>query len=255
MDQPARGRRRRYCSRSCQARAYRARGAAPPPRIARPRTLTRGGVAAAAVALADRTGFEALTMRRLATELGVATMSLYRYYPSRDALVVAMTDTVLAQVEPPGAHLTDWRSRLEHEAREEWNLYRRHSWVLPAIATSRPPVGRGLLADAERILTGIERPGVSPQRLLWIYLAVSGLVQGLAHLPAAEESERAVTGQTIEEWWHRKAGDLADLLGCGDFPFLAAHFGPDAMVIDFDALFEFALTTLLDGLQTSVMAT
>ncbi|MDA1362176.1 TetR/AcrR family transcriptional regulator [Glycomyces luteolus] len=252
IDQPERGRRRRYCSRSCQARAYRARAAAPPvARVARPRSLTSGRIATAAIALADHTGFAGLTMRRLATELGIATMSLYRHFSSRDALVVAMTDAVLDEVEPPGGHLADWRSRLEHEAREEWGLYRRHPWVLPAIASSRPPIGRGLLSAAERILTGIEQPGVGPERLLSVYLAVSGLVQGLALLPAAEETERAATGQTMEEWWSHRGEELADLLG--DFPFLSEHFGPESMVVDFDALFDFALKTLLDGLETSVI--
>lgn len=248
IDQPERGRRRRYCSRSCQARAYRARSAArPTERIARPRELTPARIAAAAVALADRTGFEGLTMRRLATELGIATMGLYRHFPSRDALVVAMTDAVLDEVRPPGPHLTGWRPRLEHEAREEWALYRRHPWVLPAIARSRPPVGRGLLASVDRILSGIEDLGVGPERLLSVYLAVSGLVQGLALLPAAEAAARAATGEDLAEWWSRRGEALADLLA--EFPFLAERFGPEAMDLDFDALFEFGLATLLDGLE------
>lgn len=252
--QPDRGRRRRYCSRACQARAYRARRAAAPERVRRPTSLDPDRITAAAVELADRTGLEALTMRRLATELGVATMSLYRHHPSREALVVAMTDTVLAEITAPAPELTDWRSRLEHEAREEWRLYQRHPWVLPAIATSRPPMGRGLLADAERILTGIRRPGLSPARLMSIYLSVSGLVQGLALLPAAEAAARAATGETMAEWWSRTADRLSDLLGGGEFPYLTSHFTDHDLALDFDELFEFALATLLDGLDTGPMS-
>ncbi|WP_460542912.1 TetR/AcrR family transcriptional regulator C-terminal domain-containing protein [Glycomyces halotolerans] len=145
-------------------------------------------------------------------------------------------------------------SRLEHEAREEWRLYQRHRWVLPAIAASRPPVGRGLLADAERILTGIARPGVDAPTLMAVYLAVSGLVQGLALLPAAEAAERTATGQTLEEWWSGKRDELIDRFGA-DFPYLAGHFGPEATDVDFEALFGFALAALLDGLETGAMST
>ncbi|TDB80714.1 TetR/AcrR family transcriptional regulator, partial [Micromonospora sp. KC721] len=223
-------------------------------RIRRPTTLSPARIAAVAVELADTTGLDAFTMRRLATELGVATMSLYRYFPSRDALLVAMTDAVLDDIEPPGPELGDWRSRLEHEAREEWRLYLRHPWLLPAIATSRPPVGRGLLATAERILTGIKRPGMNPKRLLAVYLTVSGLVQGLALLPAAEKTARATTDETPEEWWRHRSEELVGLLRGNDFPFIATHLAPDDMAVDYDALFEFALATLLDGLEAGPMS-
>jgi len=255
LEHSAKGRPRRYCTRACQARAFRARRRAAPTRLRRPGTLTPGRVTAAAIELADRTGLEALTMRRLATELGVPTMSLYRHVPSREALIVAMTDAALDAIEPPGPGLDGWRARLEHEARQEWRLYQRHPWVLSAIATSRPPMGRGLLADAERILTGIARPGADSRLLLSVYLAVSGLVQGLALLPAAEAAARARAEEPIEDWWSRRLAELADLIGSGDYPFLAAHLSPEATVVDFDALFEFALAALLDGLESSVMST
>lgn len=255
LEHAGRGRPRRYCTRACQARAYRARRRTEPPRLRRPTTLTPERIAAAAVELADRTGLETVTMRRLATELGTATMSLYRHFPSREALIVAMTDTALDGIEPPGPDLAGWRARLEYEAREEWRLYRRHPWVLPAIATSRPPMGRGLLADAERILAGIARPGESPQRPLAVYLAVSGLVQGLALLPAAEAAARAASEETIEAWWRRQITELSDLLGSGAFPTLAALLGPEAVAVDFDELFEFALAALLDGLEGGATST
>lgn len=251
----ATGRPRRYCTRACQARAYRARKRAAPAGPPRPAALTPDRLTAAAIELADRTGLEALTMRRLATELGVPTMNLYRHVPSRDALLVAMTDAVLDRIEPPGPDLDGWRPRLEHEAREEWRLYQRHPWVLSAVATSRPPLGRGLLADTERILTGIARPGLDTRRLLSVYLAVSGLVQGIALLPAAEAAARARSDEPIEEWWRRRIDELSGLLDSGAYPHLAAHFGPEAAVVDFEALFEFALTALLDGLESSVMST
>lgn len=255
LERSGRGRPRRYCSRACQARAYRARKRAVPARARRPTTLTPARIAAAALELADRTGLKTVTMRRLATELGVATMSLYRHFPSRDALIVAMTDAALDGIKPPGPDLDGWRARLEHEAREEWRLYQRHPWMLPAIATSRPPMGRGLLADVERILTAIERPGVSPQRLMSVYLAVSGLVQGIALLPTAEAAARASSGETMEAWWRRRIAELSGLFDDGRYPRMEALLNPESTAVDFDALFEFALAALLDGFEAGVMST
>jgi AcrR family transcriptional regulator len=117
-----RGRPRRYCSRSCQALAYRARKTRHPTRRRlRPAPLSRTSIVAAAVDLADRSGLEAVTMRRVATDLGVATMSLYQHFPTKGTLVVAMTDTVVGDQPAPEVS-GGWRARLEAEARAEWRL-------------------------------------------------------------------------------------------------------------------------------------
>ncbi|GAB3455808.1 TetR/AcrR family transcriptional regulator [Actinophytocola sediminis] len=77
----------------------------------RPRSLTRQGIAAAALAVIDRDGLEALTMRSAAKELGMATMSLYRYVADREQLEVLVVDHVLGGLDLalPDA---DWRGRL-----------------------------------------------------------------------------------------------------------------------------------------------
>ncbi len=85
-----------------------------------------------------------------------------------------------------------------------------------------------------------------------VYLTVSGLVQGLALLPATENSAAAASGESMERWWQRQAEALDDLVGGGAFPRLTATT-PEASIGDFDALFEFALTALLDGLDAGVM--
>ncbi|WP_307786474.1 TetR/AcrR family transcriptional regulator [Nocardia farcinica] len=189
VPQPPRGRPRRYCSRSCQARAYRSRRAGrtagtPVDRPPRPARLTRVGIARAAVALADRDGIEGLTLRRLAGDLGVATAALYRHYPDRDALLGAMTELVLAETEPSEADSrpADWRAALTHDALTEWRRYRTHPWLLPVLARIRPPAGPVLFDSLEATFTTLDRLGLSGAQLLNTYLALSGLVQGLALL-------------------------------------------------------------------------
>jgi AcrR family transcriptional regulator len=255
LESSGRGRPRRYCSRSCQARAYRARKARhPAPRRGRPSTLTRARIVAAAVDLADRAGLDAVTMRRIATELGVATMSLYQHFPSKDALVGTMTDTVVGEGRAALEVSGGWRARLEAEAHAEWRLYRRHPWVLETLATTRPPVGPNTLAVIDRALSAAAATGLPARTALPIYLAVSGLVQGLALLPTAEHVAADRTGQSADQWWCRQAETFGELLACGEYPFLAGHFdlADGDEFTDFDALFEFGLTTLLDGLAAKL---
>jgi AcrR family transcriptional regulator len=246
--QPERGRRRRYCSRACQARAYRARKRTRPAvRLDRPAALTPARITAAAIALADADGLAELTMRRLATALGTATMSLYRHFPSREALVHAMTDTVAGELEP-GDPALGWRDRLAHEAREEWRLYRRHPWVLQVLATTRPPLGPNTLGNVERALQATVAAGLAPDAAMTVYLASSGIVQGMALLPASETEVADRTGETIDEWWEAQAARLTELLDPADFPLLAGQ--PAGGVFhDFDAVFEFALDAVLTGVQ------
>ncbi|WP_280330177.1 TetR/AcrR family transcriptional regulator [Nocardia wallacei] len=242
LPQPRRGRRRRYCSRACQARAYRARRdtAAIPPRRARPRRLTTVGIVRAAVELADRDGLSALSMRRLATELQVATAALYRHFPDRDTLLAEMAELVIAEIPPPPTDLVGWRERIGYEARGEWQLYRRHPWMLPVLARTQPPVGPALLDSLERFFAAFEGPDIDRDAVLSIYLSVSGLVQGLALLPA---SERAGSAETFR-------ATALELVFAHTYPTLSRYFAAptDSIDLDFDRLFEDALALLLDGI-------
>ncbi|MBB5918092.1 AcrR family transcriptional regulator [Nocardia transvalensis] len=246
--QPRRGRRRRYCSRACQARAHRARRdtARLPPRHARPARLTAVGIVRAAVELADREGLQALSMRRLATELSVATAALYRYFPDRAALLGEMAELVLGETPSPPSDIGDWRARLGYEARAEWRLYRRHPWMLPVLAQTRPPVGPALLDSLERSFAALDRPGATRDELMAVYLSVSGLVQGLALLPGSERSPVGAGPDGIESF----RATALDLATSGSHPTLARYFGPETTGLepDFDDLLENALGLLLDGI-------
>ncbi|WP_433523933.1 TetR/AcrR family transcriptional regulator [Nocardia pseudovaccinii] len=270
--QAAKGRRRRYCSRSCQARAYRARRAELPaaPRRRPATELTTVGIVRGAVELADRAGMDGLSVRRLATEMGIATTGLYRHFSDRTALLTAMVDLVLAEIPTPPAELTHWRDRIRYEARQEWQLYHRHPWMLPTLARTRPPVGPALLDILERTFAALNQPGVPREAVLSIYLSVSGLVQGLAMLPLSEErrTERTVLEPSEETWRaitelvtpdsYPILNELADFTGQRNGPGISttspraatAAPGPESAwpALEFDDLFESALALLLDGI-------
>ncbi|MBF6165078.1 TetR family transcriptional regulator [Streptomyces gardneri] len=249
LAQPARGRRRKYCSRSCQARAYRARRAAIPMRRAtRPARLTAVGIARVAVELADRDGIDGLTMRRLAGALGVATATLYRHFPDREALLASMAELVLDEIPPPAAECTGWRPRLRHESHEEWRLYRRHPWMLPLLARTRPPLGPALLDILERNFAALDHPGLAGRTGLTIYLALSGLVQGLALLWSSDRADRLGDPRRAAEA-AAPHHDLAELLDPAIRPVLhrvLTELDSD-FEMDFDDLLATAVELLLDG--------
>src|SRR5687768_1469122 len=91
----------------------------------RPR-LQVADIVRAAITIADGEGLGALSMRRVADVLGVATMSLYSYVPGKAELLDLMLDTVFG--ETPRPPIADWRGGLAAIARSNWDLYHRHPW-------------------------------------------------------------------------------------------------------------------------------
>lgn len=103
----------------------------------RPR-LTVDAVVATAVVVADTDGPAALSMNRVAAALGVGTMTLYTYVPSKAELLDLMVDDVLAGLAPPGPG--PWREQVEVHVERTRAMYRGHP-LLPDVSTVRPPVG------------------------------------------------------------------------------------------------------------------
>jgi AcrR family transcriptional regulator len=102
-----------------------------PPPGRKPR-LSRDELATAAVRIADAEGLEALSMRRLATDLGVGTMTLYHYVQTKDEVLALALDTVMGEVVlPPDEPLPeDWREAMTVLARRSRDALRRHPWMV-----------------------------------------------------------------------------------------------------------------------------
>jgi AcrR family transcriptional regulator len=111
-----------------------------PPSGRKPK-LTREHLAATALRLADAEGIAALSMRRLATELDVGTMSLYHYVRTKDELLTLVTDAVMSEVVvPPEITLpADWRAALTIIAKRSHAALRRHPWMMDI--NDDPPIG------------------------------------------------------------------------------------------------------------------
>nr|BFE73926.1 hypothetical protein GCM10020092_072270 [Actinoplanes digitatis] len=100
--------------------------------------LSRERVLHAAVALADVIGIEALSMRKLAQDLGVVPMALYKHVANRDELVDGMVDTVVAEIDAP-EHGTAWQPAVRRRVLSARRTMLRHPWVSRAIETRQAP--------------------------------------------------------------------------------------------------------------------
>ncbi|MEU0046064.1 TetR/AcrR family transcriptional regulator [Streptomyces werraensis] len=212
--------------------------------------LTLERIVEAAIELADRDGIGALSMRRIATELGTGTMSLYRYVPGKAELLDLMLDRVQRPSENP-ADLGDggWRSALEALARATLALYRRHPWLLE-VNQSRPILGPSALDGMEKVFSRIKPMGLSDPELLSVIVMIDGYVVGAARTQLYQEQAEHSSGLTDAEFWEAQRPALEKAMSSGRYPVMAA-LSEDTFDSGFDH-FEFGLQRILDGLEVHV---
>src|SRR4051794_13986001 len=102
--------------------------------------LNRDRVLQAAVALADRSGIDAVSMRALAQDLGVVPMALYKHVEDKDELLDGMVDVLIAEIEPPDP-AAEWKAAIRHRLLSARRVVLRHPWGRKAIEsrTRRTP--------------------------------------------------------------------------------------------------------------------
>jgi AcrR family transcriptional regulator len=217
--------------------------------------FTVDDVAAAAIAIADADGLAALSMRRVAERLGVAAMSLYTYVPSKAELIDLMLDTICAEVPPAQHRPAGWRARLELVARDNWDMYLRHPWLLQ-VATSRPPLGPNLVGKYDRELAAVEGIGLVDVEMDLVVQLIGDYVHGAARSAVAATLVAQRTGLTDDQWWEQAGPALAQVFDPERFP-TAARVGAAAGA-EYNApgdphrAFEFGLQRLLDGIEALI---
>ena len=223
----------------------------PPERGARRRHAPEGlgtpAIVAAGIAVADTEGLAALSMRRVAAELGAAPMSLYRHVRDKDELLMAMMDAAISEValpEPPPS----WRDGLEAAARAMWATFRRHPWLPAALSLTRPQLLPGALAYSEWVLGVLGGAGLDPTTTFTTHLTLFTFVRGTAMNLELEADAEAASGLTGDEWMAGQGDALEGLVADGQHPnFTRVLRGMD-FDLDLDALFEFGLQRLLAGI-------
>jgi AcrR family transcriptional regulator len=231
-----------------------ARGAGPVPAARRRATarepeeeLTRERIVRAAIDIADTEGMDALSMRRIATALDVATMSLYRHVTGKTELVLHMIDGAIAEERLPAPAPGGWRARLEQVARVEWIVFRRHPWLAPAMSLTRPQLAPSALALTDRVLSALAATGIGAEDRLYVHITLFSFVRGVATALEPEAEARRETGLTEQEYLDSQEASLRELAATGS-PLLRMALEED-FDFDLDRLFEFGLARLLDGLE------
>ena len=217
--------------------------------------LTVDRIVNAAIAIADAEGIEALSMRRVAEELGAGAMSLYRHVPGKAELLDLMVDRVCGETARPRRRAGAWRKRLEQVARANRELFERHPW-LAQVSTLHPPLGPGVLAKYEYELGSVEGIGLTDVEMDSVVSLVVGYAGAAVGAALDAERVRARPGQTDDDWRNALAPFLEQVFDAARYP-LAARVGVTATehyqgAYDPAHAFEFGLQRVLDGIEVLV---
>lgn len=143
-------------------------------------SLSNDRIARVAIHLADEDGLASLTMQKLAREVGLTTMALYRYFPGKAGVVALMIDSVADSPPHFGSRALPWQTRLKRWAHRCLTIYRDHPWFLEATTTRRTPMGRNELSWMEAALAMLAESGLGAREQHHAFVAVIGHIRGYA---------------------------------------------------------------------------
>jgi AcrR family transcriptional regulator len=196
--------------------------------------LSREKIAAAAIAIADAEGIASVSMRRIAQDLGVGTMSLYYYVKTKADLIAAMDDAIMADVVAPSLP-TNWRAALVTIATRTRDTLMRHPWALHSMLAVAP--GVNAMRHFEQCLEALAQTTLTGKEKFTLLATLDDFVFGYALREAAT---------------HKKIDlDFAKAqLATGQYPRLAEVFGEGRVPVGSDR-FQLGLGLILDMVAES----
>ena len=205
-------------------------------------TLSTDQIARSAIRLADAEGLAAVTMQRVAREVGVTTMALYRYFPGKADLVALMIDSASHSPLRFGKPSLPWGARLKDWANRCLAIYRNHPWFLEATSARSTVMGPNELSWMEAALTMLVESGLGPAERRHAFLAIIGHVRGHATFQLTGMHTRAE-----KEWPH----ELTQLLQsqAHRYPILLEAIRSGGFSREMGDAFEFGLDCILDGIR------
>lgn len=223
-----------------------------PHRLGRKSTLDVEAVVSTAVRLADEGGLEAATLPRVAEELGVTAMSLYRHVGSKHELLQLMMDAASAPGTPAPDEPTGWRDGMRRWATDLWSLYRDRPWI-PRVPIYRAPSGPHQIAWLERGFEQLASTRLDWDEKLAALTLLSGFVRQTSLLHHELEEGRDA-GQAQSESEREYGEALYHLVDTERFPQTAAMLASQVLAAERTGLdeadqdFAAGLEILLDGL-------
>ncbi|MDJ0767332.1 MAG: TetR/AcrR family transcriptional regulator C-terminal domain-containing protein [Ilumatobacter sp.] len=206
------------------------------------RRLTADVVIDGAVALADRIGTEAFTIRKLAEAIDAKPMTIYHHVPRKEAIIDGMVDRVFGEIELPPTD-TDWRTAILVRCDSMRRVLVAHPWAA-ALMESRTSPGPATLRHHDAVLGCFRRAGFSLELTGHAYAMIDAFMYGFA---LQETTLPATGGDEMAEL----AGSIADQMPADLYPHLT-EFTADHVLqpgYDFGKEFDFGLNLVLDGLE------
>jgi AcrR family transcriptional regulator len=210
--------------------------------------LTREAIVRAAITVADEEGLGGLSMRRVATQLRVSTMALYRHIDNKDELLREMVDEVYTEVELPDPAPRDWREACEVVQHREWPIYRAHPWLATLVTVTRPIMSEKLMAYGEWIMGLLIDRGCPPDDALRIITILSAYMSGMALQVAQVKEMERETGTDSVDFWTGQGAEL--VFDASRYPNMHKVSAPPEF--DIDRTFALGMAHLLDGLAPMV---
>ncbi len=208
-------------------------------------SLSKAQIALAAIRLADKEGLASVTMQRVAREVGLTTMALYRYFSGKSEVIAVMIDSVAESPLHFGKTSAPWTSRLKEWARRCLAIYKDHPWFLEATTARQSPMGPNELAWMEAALRMLLESSLGPQKRHRAFLTI------IAHVRGHASFHEANTGSTERQWTR----ELAQTLGQepNQYPMLLDVLRSGAFSESVAGAFEFGLDCILDGIRAQAV--
>jgi AcrR family transcriptional regulator len=207
--------------------------------------LTKERVLRTAVAVADERGVEGLSMRKLATELGVEAMSLYHHVANKHALLDGMIDIVFSEIEMPSTSIA-WRTAMRRRAHSARAALTRHPWAI-SLMESRATPGLANLRHHDTVLGCLRHAGFSIELTAHAYSLIDAYIYGFAH------QELGLPFKTGEEAQEVAKGIMSQL-PADAFPHLAELTIKHVLQpgYAYGKEFDYGLGLILDGLERAL---
>lgn len=201
--------------------------------------LSTQRVVQAAVAVADRGGLTAVSMRNVGRELGVEAMSLYHHVEGKDALLDQLADWVFTLIELPREG-EPWREGMVRRAASARDALARHPWALGLIE-SRSNAGPALLRHHDAVLGCLRRGGFPVALASHAFSVIDAYIYGFVLTEQSLPFDSAREGEAEE--FAGRAGLLTD-----NYPYLAEFMDELLVGYTFAAEFDYGLDIILDEL-------
>ena len=215
--------------------------------------ISRDAIVTAAIQVLDREGLAALSMRKLADELGAGAASLYWHVGSKDGLLNLVMDAVIGEGKVPDPEPDRWQEQIKQVARDQRAGILRHPWVV-RVSIGRIPMGPNALRYSERILAILRAGGLPPRLAVQGYLLLIATINGFTiDETGVDDSADPAASAALTDWETRQeaadmARDYIASLPATQFPNMTA-LADEFALADPDERFNLLIDIFVDGLS------